>query len=339
MSAGDRFIAHDTSFRKVTGSAARLVTVVGCDAHEGPVYRTTDKALYVTSLPAPGRPAVIKRIALDDEHFPLPSERVTTVASGTVMPNGMALDHHGCLVVCEQGDRDHDACISRVDPATGERVVVAHRWRGQRFNSPNDVVVAGDGALWFTDPAYGYLQGFRPEPEVGDFVYRCDPDSGAVDVVADGFDKPNGIALSPDGSTLYVTDSGANQAAGTFDPARPHHLVSFTVTAGRRLTGRRVVAVTAPGFPDGLKVDADGRLYVSSSSGVLVLSPEGDLLGEIVVPGAVNFTWGGAGGNVLLITADTAVWAAVLAVAGPAAATRRAGADNLSVSVPVTTGA
>jgi gluconolactonase len=209
------------------------------------------------------------------------------------------------------------ACISRVDPASGDRTVVVDAWRGRRFNSPNDVVVADDGAVWFTDPSYGHLQGFRPAPEVGDFVYRWDPADGSLDVVGDGFDKPNGIALSPDGSTLYVTDSGANQAAGSFHVDRPHHVVAFDVLAGRRLAGRRLLAVTSPGFPDGLKVDAEGRVYVSATSGVLVLSPDGDLLGEIAVPGAVNFTFGGPDGNVLFVTCDTAVWAAVLDVTAP----------------------
>ena len=96
-----------------------------------------------------------------------------------------------------------------------------------------------------------------------------------------------------DGSTLYVTDSGANQAAGSFHVDRPHHVVAFDVVAGRRLAGRRLLAVTSPGIPDGVKVDDAGRVYVSSTSGVLVHSPVGDLLGEILVPGAVNFTFGG----------------------------------------------
>ena len=195
---------------------------------------------------------------------------------------------------------------------TGARTVVADRWRSRRLNSPNDVVVAPDGAVWFTDPSYGHLQGFRPPPEVGDHVYRWDPVSGAVDVAADGFDKPNGIALSTDGSTLYVTDSGANQTPGSFHVDRPHHVEAFDVVGGDRLSGRRLFAVTAPGIPDGLKIDSDGRVLVSSDTGVLVLSPEGHLLGEIAVPGTVNFTFGGIDGHVLFITTDTAVVAAVL---------------------------
>ena len=94
-------------------------------------------------------------------------------------------------------------------------------------------------------------------------------------------------------------------------------IVAFDVTGGRRLTGARLFAVTAPGFPDGIKVDGEGRVYASSFAGVQVFSPLGNLLGEIDLPGAVNFTFGGAGRNVLFITADTAIWAAVLNATGP----------------------
>ena len=92
---------------------------------------------------------------------------------------------------------------------------------GLRFNSPNDVVAASDGSIWFTDPSYGHLQGFKPEPMVGDFVYRYDPASEQVTVVADSFDKPNGLAFSPDERVLYVTDSGANQEPGQLPRRSP----------------------------------------------------------------------------------------------------------------------
>jgi gluconolactonase len=330
MRSAEPFVHHDAAFARVVGAAGRLERLVGCDAHEGPVYLDAEDALYVTTLPLPSRPARIDRIALGDEA--VGNVGVTTLDTEAVMPNGMTSDHVGRLVVCEQGDLSSDACISVIDPATGARAVVVDRWRDRRLNSPNDVVVAPDGAIWFTDPSYGHLQGFRPEPEVGEFVYRFDPRRGDVDVVADGFDKPNGVALSPDGLTLYVTDSGANQTAGSFHPDRPHHVVAFDIAGGRRLTGRRLLAVTAPGIPDGLKTDDEGRVYVSSTSGVLVLSPEGDLLGEIAVPGAVNFTFGGRDRNVLLITADTAVWAAHLAA--------RSASPHLNpLPRPLTTGA
>ncbi|MBA3287419.1 MAG: SMP-30/gluconolactonase/LRE family protein, partial [Acidimicrobiia bacterium] len=168
-----------------------------CDAHEGPVYVAGDAVLYATSVRRPGPQSVILRVVVDGGD-------VDEITVGAVMPNGMTLDHDGLLVVCEQGDLDHDACISRIDVVTGHREVVVDRWRDLPFNSPNDVVVAADGAIWFTDPEYGHLQGFRPRPELPALVHRWDPVTATTDVAADGFDKPNGIALSPDGSTLYV---------------------------------------------------------------------------------------------------------------------------------------
>jgi gluconolactonase len=228
----------------------------------------------------------------------------------------MASDRDGALIVCEQGSRWQPARISRVDRATGEAETVVEDWRGLRLNSPNDVVVGADGAIWFTDPSYGHLQGFRPPPEVGDYVYRHDPLTGETAVVADGFDKPNGIAFSPDERVLYITDSGANQAPGSYHVGRPHHIKAFDVREGRRLSGERLFAVVTPGFPDGIKVDRDGRVYASSFSGVQVFDPGGRLLGEIRLPGTVNFCFGGPEHDLLLITTDTAVWAAALAAKG-----------------------
>jgi gluconolactonase len=171
--------------------------------------------------------------------------------------------------------------------------------------SLNDIVVRSDGSIWFTDPSYGYLQGFRPRPRVGDFVHRYDPAGDGLQVVADGFDKPNGLAFSPDESVLYVADNGA-----------PHHLQAFDVVDGHLLAGERVVAVALSGHPDGVAVDVEGRIYTSAPGGVQVLSPAGERVDEIALPGAVNFAFGGPERNVLFITTDTAVFAAVLDTRG-----------------------
>ncbi len=214
---------------------------------------------------------------MGNHRFPLDPERISTVRAAT----GMTLDGEGRLVVCEQGSRTEPARIAGFGPATGSMETVVDAWGGLPLNSPNDVVVKGDGTTWFTDPSYGHLQGFRPEPLVGDYIYRYEPASGHLSVVADGFDKPNGLAFSPD------------------------------------------EAVTTPGFPDGVKVGDAGRVYASASSGVRVFNPAGDLIGEVHLPGAVKVTFGGPAGNVLFITTDTAVWAAVLQATGPATAARR----------------
>jgi len=225
--------------------------------------------------------------------------------------------HDGRLIVCEQGDLSHHARISRVDPAAGTVDTVVDDWAGLRLNSPNDVVVSSDGSVWFTDPAYGHLQGFKGAPQIGDYVYRYDPATGRLSVVADSFVKPNGLAFSPDEQVLYVTDSGANQEPGSYHVGLPHHVIAFDVAGGRHLANARLFAVTTAGFPDGIKVDTAGRVYASSFAGVQVFDPTGDLIGDIRLPGAVNFTFAGTERNVLLITTDTSIWAAVLAARGP----------------------
>jgi len=281
--------------------------VVGTNAHEGPVYVPGEDALYFTTLPAPGDvPRVdIKRLELE-------SEQVSLVCADANVANGMALAPDGRLVVCEQ----HPAAVTLLDPATAATETLVSSWRGLPLNSPNDVVVKGDGTVWFTDPSYGHLQGFRPEPQVGDYVYRYDSEQGRLTVVADSFDKPNGLAFSPDESVLYVTDSGANQEPGSYHVDRPHHIVAFDLLDDRHLGPARLFAVTSPGFPDGLKVDSEGRVYASAFSGVQIFSPAGDPLDEIGLPGAVNFTFGGPDRDVLYITTDEAVWAVQLEARG-----------------------
>jgi gluconolactonase len=318
------FLAHDDEFATVLGESPRLVRVAGTNAHEGPVYVPGEDALYLTTLPKkrdvpPGAPLVsIKRVALDGHRFPVGGMAVSTVRKDANTANGMALGQDGRLVVCEQGSRADHAAITAFDPRSGEVEDLVDSWRGLRLNSPNDVVVKSDGSIWFTDPSYGSLQGFRPDPQLGDYVYRYDPASGRVSVVADSFDKPNGLCFSPDESVLYVGDSGANQEPGSFHVDRPHHVLAYDVLEGRRLGGERLFAVVSPGFPDGIKVDSAGRVYVSSAGGVQVFNPSGDLIGEIRLPGAVNFTFGGPRRDVLFITTDDSIWAAVLGATGPA---------------------
>jgi gluconolactonase len=304
------FVAHDEGFAEVVGDAPQLTRVVETDAHEGPVYAADEDALYFTSLPrrdSDGVPQVsIRRLPFDGLTFPVDPKRISTVRMRANVANGMTLDREGNLVVCEQGTMTTPARISRVDRGTGSAETIVAGLGGFRLNSPNDVVVRGDGTIWFTDPSYGFTQGFRPKPQVADLVYRYDPRSDNLAVVADCLDKPNGLAFSADELTLYVADNGA-----------PHHLLAFDVLEnGRHLNGRRVLAVGTPEHPDGLKVDGDGRIYASAQHGVQVFDPLGNLLGDIVLPGAVNFTFGGPDRNVLFITADAAIWAAVLNAKG-----------------------
>ena len=309
MLATGAFEAHDPGFAAVAGDDPRLVKVADVDAHEGPVY--ADGALYFTTLPSDGASS-IRCLELDG----LEAYSLTTVREDANGANGMTLGLDGRLLVCEQGSRSQPARISAVDRRSGSSETLVDALSRFPLNSPNDVVVKRDGTIWFTDPSYGFLQGFRPPPHHRDYVYRYEPHSGRLTVVVATFDKPNGLAFSPDERVLYIGDSGANHEPGSFDPRRPHHVRAFDVVEGRRLTRGRVFAEIAPGFPDGIKVDSAGRVYASAFSGVQIFDPAGSLLGEIHLPGAVNFTFGGPDRNVLFITTDVAVWAAVLNAKG-----------------------
>ena len=273
-----------------SGFPARLEHLVDVDAHEGPVYVPGEDALYFTSVPRPGPRVDIKRLDLG-------SLTVSVIRPDAAAANGMTLGHDGRLIVCEQ----IGGAIARVDRRSGARTPIV-----KGFNSPNDVVVKRDGTIWFTDPSYGWLQGFRPRPLLRDAVWRYDPRTGEAMAVADSFDKPNGLCFSPDERTLYVADNG-----------EPHHLKAFDVADGGRLDGERVIHVSSPEHPDGLKADSAGRLYATFARGVEVLSPDGSVLGQIELTGAVNFCFGGAERDVLFITADTTIYAAHLEAKGP----------------------
>lgn len=306
------FHAHDPRFAHVTGPDPALERVLATDAHEGPVYAADEDALYFTSVP----PASIRRMALDGARFPVAPQAITTLRPDANRANGMTMDREGRLIVCEQGTLATPARIRRIDRHSGESETLVDAIGGSPLNSPNDVIVAADGAVWFTDPSYGHVQSFRPPPALPDRVYRHDPVTGTTRAVAEGFDKPNGLVLSPDGRTLYVGDSGADQDPDREPRQRPHHIEAFAVGADGALSRRRVFAVVGRGVPDGLAVDSAGRLFSSFADGIEVRDPDGALLGEIRLPGAVNLTFGGAERNVLFITADTAVWAARLATQG-----------------------
>src|SRR5690606_32954040 len=152
-------------------------------------------------------------------------------------------DREGHLVICEQGYKEAPARISRMNLKTRAVETVVDHWRGLHFNSPNDVVVKSDGTIWFTDPNYGEVQGFKGASEVGTYVYRHDPATGETTVVADSFNQPNGLAFSPDESVLYITDTGANQAPGTYFVGLPHHVLAFDVHGARHLRNERLFAV------------------------------------------------------------------------------------------------
>ena len=227
---------------------------------------------------------------------------VSVFRSPSRFANGNTRDNRGRLVTCEHGGRR----VVRTE-LDGSIAVLSDAYGGGRLNSPNDVVVASDDAVWFTDPPYGILSDYEgaksPAEQDGNHVYRIDPSSGKTVRVADDFDKPNGLAFSPDQTRLYVADSGASHT-----PDGPRHLRVFRVADGR-LSGGEVFAEIDAGVPDGLRVDTDGNVWVGCGDGVRVYSAEGVHLGLIRVPEPVaNLTFGGPRRNRLFIAASSSLY-------------------------------
>lgn len=222
--------------------------------------------------------------------------------------NGQTRDSGGTLIVCKHQTRR----VTRETPDGFE--VLADGYAGRRFNSPNDVVAAGDGSLLFTDPAYGLDKpeegggGERELPFQG--VYRIPPGSDTVELLADDFVGPNGLALSPEEDRLYVVDT------------ERAHVRSFSVGAGWSLSGGEVLAEVpsgSGGVPDGMKLDGRGNLYCTGDGGVWVLSPEGTTLGRIRVPETTaNLAWGDDDARTLYLTAGTGLYRVRLRAAGHA---------------------
>ena len=227
--------------------------------------------------------------------------------------NGHTIDREGRLVSCSHGARrvertEHDGSITPI----------ADHYDGKRLNSPNDVVVSSDGAVWFTDPTYGIdsdYEGFAAESEIGaSHVYRVDPQSGACAIAADDFVRPNGLAFSPDERRLYVSDTGM-----THFPDGPRHIRAFDVGPDGALSGGEVFATCTEGIFDGFRFDVEGRLWTSAGDGVHCYDPDGTLLGKVLVPeGVANVVFGGPKRNRLFICATTSLYSVMLGVSGAA---------------------
>ena len=195
------------------------------------------------------------------------------------------------VLVLSQGNMTEGGSIVRLNLETLAVTPLLDNWQGLQFSSPNDILVHPlSGYVFFTDPSYGYEQGFRPTPQLGEYLWAFDPTDGTAMVVADGFVKPNGLALSPDGKRMYISDTGFFSGDGGWDPARPHSVyVADVISGGKGVGPRRMFATCSTGIPDGLKVDRAGNLYAGCGDGVHVFAPSGKELGSILVGGVSNF--------------------------------------------------
>lgn len=291
---------RDPRFRDLLVSSAALDELyTGCRWAEGPVWFNDGGYLLFSDIP---NERVLRWIeGAGTSVYRAPSNFI----------NGNTRDREGRLVSCEHGGRR--VIRTEID---GTITTLADRYSGKRLNSPNDVVVKSDGSVWFSDPSYGILsdyEGYKADEEQESRnVYRLDPATGELAVMADDFLQPNGLCFSPDERLLYIADSGASHK-----PDAPRHIRVFDVTDGKRLTNGRVFAHIDKGIPDGMRTDVDGNLWSSAADGVHCVHPDGTLLGKILVPQAVaNLTFGGPRRNRLFITASTSLYAIYTATRG-----------------------
>lgn len=302
MSSGLYQIDDPAFAHIVIGSAGLDRLCTGFRWAEGPVWFDDLQCLLFSDIPNQR----ILRWAVDATG----GGGVSVFRQPSNFSNGQTRDRQGRLVTCEHGTRR--VVRTEID---GRITVLADSYRGNRLNSPNDVVVKSDGTIWFTDPSYGILsdyEGYQATPEQPlRGVYRIDGDSGEIALVADGFNQPNGLAFSPDESRLYVADSGASH-----DPALPRHIRAFDVR-GSGLHRDRVFAQIDNGIPDGIRTDMAGNLWSSAGDGLHCFAPDGRRLGKILVPETVaNLCFGGPRRNRLFIAATTSLYAVYVTASG-----------------------
>lgn len=284
------FNVHDPVFATyVLGNAPVKKLATGFDWVEGPVWFGDADCLLFSDIPN-------NRILRWS-----PDTGISTYRQPSNFSNGHTRDLQGRLVSCEHGSRR----VTRTEP-DGTITVIADAFGGKPLNSPNDVIVKSDGTIWFTDPHYGIMtdyEGHRSEQENICAVYRADPEAGTLEQVVTDLHCPNGLAFSPDETMLYVADTG--RMFGT----DMQQLYAYPVGAdGRPGNGRPFFKVDA-GLTDGIRIDTDGNVWSSAGDGVHCISPDGRLLGKILIPETVsNLCFGGRAKHQLFITATTSLY-------------------------------
>jgi gluconolactonase len=279
----ERFILHN---------AAVEVIATGCRWAEGPVWFGDHRCLIWSDIPN-------NRMMRWDEE----TGTVSVFRKPSNHANGNSRDRQGRLVTCEHLTRrvtrtEHDGSVN----------VIADQLKGTPLNAPNDVVVASDGSVWFSDPGYGSMtdyEGRRAQLRLPPTVYRVDPDSGEMTPAVNGLERPNGLCFAPDESHLYVVDSGST----------PRSIHVYDVSDGQIGAGRLFVA-SGPGSSDGIRCDSDGNVWAAAAGGgdgydgAHVYTAEGDLIGQILLPEmCANLCFGGAARNRLFMTASQSIYA------------------------------
>jgi gluconolactonase len=293
--------AHSPAMRELVADDAELERLgTGFTFTEGPLWNPEGFLLF-SDMPG------------DVRRRWTPDEGVTEVANPSNKGNGMTFDLDGRLVVCEHVT----SSVVRIDPSgTGEgREVLATHYEGKELNSPNDVVVKSDGAIYFTDPTYGRMPGFgieRDQELAFQGVYRIPPGGGDPELLVDDFGQPNGLCFTADESVLYINDT-ENRNIRAFDVQSDGSLANGREVAGEIGSGKLEIG----DLVDGMKLDERGNIWVTGPGGVCVFDPDGTHIGTVEVPENVgNLNWGGPGWNELFIAASTSLYRITCSVSG-----------------------
>ena len=287
-------------YRLFSAAVERLAT--GFRWAEGPAWFGGGRYLLCSDIPN-------DRILRWDET----DGSVSTFRQSSGYANGNTRDREGRLVTCEHGTRrvtrtEHDGTIT----------ILADRYQGKRLNSPNDVVVKSDNSIWFTDPPFGiagFYEGEKAESELPAALYRLDPATGTLTVMADDVAGPNGLAFSPDESRLYVVASRNT----------PNRTIEAYDVKGDHLANRRTLIDAGSGTPDGFRVDIDGNLWCGwgmgtpALDGVMVFNPQGAPIGRIALPErCANLCFGGRHRNRLFMASSQSLYALYVNTQGTA---------------------
>jgi gluconolactonase len=293
LARGDDFdIKNPEEFKKIIPEGAKVQKEAsGFGFVEGPTWiKSGGGYLVFSDIP---NNKIMKWTAKDG---------VTVFRDDSKNSNGNTTDPDGLLVTAQHGSRS----VTRTGK-DGKIATLVDKYNEKALNSPNDVVVKSDGTIWFTDPDYGIPKGQTREQE-GNWIYRLDPKTNQLKVLFTEkiFEKPNGLAFSPDEKTLYIADSGP-----------PRLIRSFEVREDGTVVGGEVFCKIDKGGPDGIRVDADGRVWSSAGDGVQIFDAKGILIGKILVlESPANLCFGGEDGKTLFITARKSLYSVRTNVTG-----------------------
>lgn len=287
------FEINSKEFYSIISNESRLEKIATDFQYiEGPVWNAREDFLLFSDIP---RNRIFKWSQ---------KEGITIFCKPSGNSNGLTYDKEGHLIICEHGNRRLSKYREEVFQnrygfssfVSSTYAILADSFFGKRLNSPNDVVTKSDGMIYFTDPPYG----IEPEQQELPFqgVFRVDPNNKELTLLVKDFDRPNGLAFSPDENIIYIADSSERS-----------HIRAFDVNPDGTLSNSRIfseIRSEKRGGPDGMKVDVEGNLYTTAPGGIWVFSPEGKKLGVIKTPiGPSNCAWGGADWRSLFITAKS----------------------------------